>query len=322
MRSIAAFKAIQRDLESVEKQLLDEVKSPYPLLAESASHLVLAGGKRLRPALVLLGGKFNHYSLERLKPLAVSVEMVHMATLVHDDVIDDAATRRGVATVKTRWGDQVSINTGDFLFGRSLVLAASYANPAIFDLFAYVSAEMCRGEIQQTATMFQYGQSIRDYFYRIKRKTALLIAASCQLGAMASGASEQVVSRLGRFGHYMGMAFQIKDDVLDFVADQKKLGKPVGGDLAEGILTLPAIHALKTSPERQLLAEMIAGRASSAQELEAMVQIIKDSASLDYSMWIARRYVEKAKEQIRQLPDVPPKKALAEVAEFVMERNF
>lgn len=322
MIGLSLFKDIQDDLNEIEKELAKHVGADNPLLNDASSHLLRAGGKRLRPAFALLAGKFHDYSLDRLLPLAVSLEMIHMATLVHDDVIDESMTRRGIPTVKAKWGDRVSLHTGDYLFAKSLILISSYEDPRIAKVLADVSVQMCQGEIQQIATAFDVCQTSRDYFYRIKRKTALLISASCQLGAIASGAPEKVVRSLTLYGHNLGMAFQVTDDILDMIADEKELGKPVGSDLRQGILTLPTIFALRNSGHKKRLQDIVAKRDKSESDVHEAIRIIRESGGIDASFEIARRYLLKAKDKLAGLPKVKHRKTLAYIADFIYARSY
>ncbi|KKM08878.1 heptaprenyl diphosphate synthase [Clostridiales bacterium PH28_bin88] len=319
---LSLYQEIQADLKEVERELYRYVDAPHPVLAESSAHLLKAGGKRLRPAFALLAGKFHNYSLDTLMPLAVALEMIHMATLVHDDVIDGSFTRRGIPTVKAKWGDDISLHTGDYLFARSLILISSYEDQRIARILADVSVQMCQGEIQQIATSYDLGQSSRDYFYRIKRKTALLISASCQLGAIAVNAPNQWIRALKYYGFHLGMAFQIGDDILDMIADEEELGKPVGSDLRQGILTLPAIYALRYSPRKQQLADLLVERPKTEAEVKEAIKIIRESGAIEFSFDVVERYVAKAKRQLAVLPDVPAKDTMTYIADFIRVRSF
>ncbi len=276
----------------------------------------------MRPAFCLLGGKFYNYDLDKLLPLAVALELIHMATLVHDDVVDSSLTRRGIPTVKARWGNKISTHLGDYLLGKSLILISHYENPLITRVLADTSVKMCEGEILQISSSFNTNQTIKDYFYRINRKTALLISASCQLGAVACGAPAHLHQTLRRFGHHIGMAFQITDDILDMTAKQAKLGKPVGGDLKQGIITLPAIYALQNSPERERLHQLVIKPDKSDEEVDEAIALIEKCGGLDYSSDIARKYINKAKKELHLLPDVPVKKTMLDIADFIAVRQF
>ncbi|GAB6157772.1 polyprenyl synthetase family protein [Desulfotomaculum varum] len=316
------FRQVRQDLEVVEQEIKAVVQSRDPLLTQTSLHLLNAGGKRLRPAFALLAGKLYNYSLEKLLPLAVALELIHMASLVHDDVVDDSQTRRGTPTVKAKWGNAISMHTGDYLFAKSLVLISQYENPVIARVLAETSVKMCEGEIHQISTSFKADQSWRDYFYRIERKTALLIAASCQLGAVAAGAPAKDYLRLRRFGHQLGMAFQITDDVLDMVADQSLLGKPIGGDLRQGILTMPVLYSLEKSPQRRRLRELVEIPNKTEEQVKEAIEIIKEAGGIEFSFEVARRYIDKAKNNLALLPDRPVKQTFYEIADFIGIRRF
>ncbi|MDD2421391.1 MAG: polyprenyl synthetase family protein [Heliobacteriaceae bacterium] len=319
--SFNLFPEIQADLKQVETELEKHVYTDHPTLTAASGHLLHAGGKRLRPAFVLLAGKFYEYSLERLLPLAVALELLHMATLVHDDVIDESDTRRGIPTVRAQWGNRVSVHAGDHLFARSLLLVARLNNPVISRVMAKTCVEMCAGEIQQMVSAFDADQNFRDYLYRIKRKTALLIAASCQLGAIAAGAGAGIVRALKWYGYYLGMAFQITDDILDMEADMVELGKPVGSDLRQGIMTLPIIVALHRTADPSL-SELVVKREKSEEEVREAIRLIRDTGSIEASHRVARLYLVKAKQELERLPAIPTRYNLALIAEFVGQRTY
>ncbi len=313
---------IREDLRVVEHEIAKIVQTRDPLLTETSMHLLNAGGKRLRPAFALLAGRFYDYSLEKLLPLAVALELIHMASLVHDDVVDASMTRRGIPTVKANWGNKISMHTGDYLFAKSLVLISAYEEPLIARVLAETSVRMCEGEIHQISTAYSANQSWRDYFYRIERKTALLIAASCQLGAVAAGAPEREHTRLGRFGHQLGMAFQITDDILDMVADQRELGKPIGGDLRQGILTMPVIYSLEKSPRRERLRELVEIREKTEDQVTEAIEIIKEAGGIQHAFEASLKYIEKAKKNLSYLPDMPVKQTFQQIADFIGIRRF
>ncbi len=322
MNSLDLFRDIEPQLKAVEQELLNSITTDVPLLKEASVHLVKAGGKRLRPAFVLLSGSFYCSSLERLIPLAVALELVHMATLVHDDVIDNSLTRRGQQTVKACWGNRISLYSGNYILARSLSLIASYDRPDIIDILATVSMKVCEGEIIQMLGCYDVGQGYKDYLRRIERKTALLMALSCQSGALVSGAPADKVTALRRYGYYLGMAFQITDDVLDFVASEEVLGKPVGSDIRQGIITLPALYALRESEEREVLASILSSPERCVNEAQTAINIVLSSGGVDFALEVARSYAEKARSLLGSLPEVRAKSVLGRIAEFVVNREF
>ena len=316
------FSEVRADLELAEQHIRTIVQSRDPLLTQTSMHLLNAGGKRLRPAFALLASRFYNDCLEKILPLAVALELIHMASLVHDDVVDDSMIRRGTPTVKANWGNKISMHTGDYLFAKSLVLISQYENPIIAKVLAETSVKMCEGEIHQISTSYSSYQSWRDYFYRIERKTALLIAASCQLGAVAAGAREKEYKALRRYGHQLGMAFQITDDILDIVADQRLLGKPIGGDLRQGIMTMPVIYALEKSTRRERLRQLVEIPHKTDEQIHEAIELIKEAGGVEFAFNASLKYLEKAKNNLTQLPDKPVKETFYQIADFIGIRSF
>ncbi|PKM80362.1 MAG: heptaprenyl diphosphate synthase [Firmicutes bacterium HGW-Firmicutes-14] len=322
MKGLELFNVIKNDMEIVERELKKIVKTHDPLLTETSAHLLNAGGKRLRPAFALVAGRTCEAKSDKIICLAVALELIHMASLVHDDVVDASYTRRGMPTVKANWGDQVSIYTGTYLFARSLDLIARCDNPVISRILADISVRMCEGEIRQIATSYDSDQTVKDYFFRIKSKTALLISASCELGAVACGAQERQVKALSRYGYYLGMAFQITDDILDFTASQQELGKPVGSDLRQGIVTLPVIFALTLSPDRERLAGIVKIKDKKEGEVLEAISIVKQCGAIEKAYGVANRYIEKAKNELKYLPSGRATDSLAFIADFISKRRY
>jgi heptaprenyl diphosphate synthase len=218
---MSLYADFRKDLAYIEKELERSVNSSSPIIRQASLHLLRAGGKRIRPIFVILASKFGTYSLENVAKVAVSLELVHMASLVHDDVIDDSDIRRGLETVKARWDNKIAMYTGDFIFSRALTSIGEIEIPAVHQLLAATMLEICKGEIIQIDHQRKTDQTIRDYLRRIKRKTALLLSSSCELGALISGADPIIVRKLRRFGYFAGMAFQIVDDILDITSTDK-----------------------------------------------------------------------------------------------------
>lgn len=322
MAAFPFFASVQPELDLVEEQLHRWVSSSHPLLHATSSHLLLAGGKRLRPAFALLAGQLYCYRREKLISLAVSLELIHMATLVHDDVVDASLVRRGRPTVKARWGDQISVYTGDYLFAKSLNCIAACRDPYVASVLARVSMLMCQGEITQLLAAYDAREGIHDYLRRIKYKTALLLAASCSLGAAVAGAPEQDVQALAGYGYNVGMAFQITDDVLDFVADPRELGKPVGSDLRDGIVTLPVILALRTSPCRERLQSLVTNRRLTDGELREALDLVMASGAIEKSLEVTGKYLDRARYSLQCLSVTCPPDNLLAIADFIGRRKF
>ena len=236
------YSFLNADLQLVEKELEAAIHADSTVLTEASLHLLQSGGKRIRPVFVMLAAKFGNYDIHVVKYVAATLELIHTASLVHDDVVDDADLRRGSATIKAKWDNRVAMYTGDYIFARALEIMSVIDNPLAHKILANTMVELCVGEIEQIKDKFNFEQNLRIYFRRIKRKTALLIASSCQLGAITAGVDEKIHQKLFKFGYYVGMSYQIIDDILDFTASEEELGKPAGSDLLQGNITLPVLY--------------------------------------------------------------------------------
>lgn len=321
MKLLDIFGTLKKDIDYIERQLYDSIEGDDELLSETSLHLLKAGGKRLRPVFVLLGGKFGDYDLEKLQYVAVPLELIHSASLVHDDVIDDAATRRGKPTVKSKWDNKIAMYTGDYIYAKALMLATTLENSEIHRILAKSMVQMSIGEMEQIRDFFNTEQSVRNYLLRIRRKTALLIAISCQLGAMAAGAPADVHQLLYRYGYNVGMAFQIRDDLLDLCGTEKMIGKPPGSDMRQGNITLPVLFALQEEKLRQPLLREIqhirAGRST-----EQAIEMIISSSGIQRAEELANRFIDKAMQALELLPECKSRSQLKEIALFVNKRTY
>ncbi|MEC0372107.1 polyprenyl synthetase family protein [Paenibacillus chibensis] len=324
MKRLDIFGLLKKDMNYIEDELFRSIEGEHKLLNETSMHLLKAGGKRLRPVFVLMGGKFGNYDLEKLKHVAVPLELIHMASLVHDDVIDDADTRRGELTVKSKWDNRIAMYTGDYIYARALMLTAHLENPLIHQVLSKAMVEMSIGEMEQIRDFFNTEQSVRRYLLRIRRKTALLIAISCQLGAVASEADRKTVNLLYRYGYNIGMAFQIQDDLLDLCGTEKQIGKPPGSDIRQGNITIPVIYALQDEELRgPLLREISYIRERNGEcDVSGAIRIIKESKGIAQAEELADRYFKKAFDALERLPDNRAKKNLRDIANFVAKRSY
>ena len=323
MKIVDIYARLKKDLNAIEKELEASIHSEHAMLKETSLHLLKAGGKRIRPIFVLLSGQFGLYELDKMKKIAVPMELIHMASLVHDDVIDDAQTRRGQLTVRAKWDNRIAMYTGDYIFAKALGVVTKLSNPKIHQIMSHAIVEMSIGEMEQIRYFFHSGQKVRDYLLRIKRKTALLIAISCQLGAIAAGAPAAVSRKLFDFGYYVGMTFQIRDDVLDLCGTEEQIGKPPGSDIKQGNITLPVLYALKKPELRgRLLEELERIRLLDGQtDVGRFLQMVRDSGCIEQSERLAERYIEKAIRSLDGLPDIQAKKDLVRIAHFVASRT-
>jgi heptaprenyl diphosphate synthase len=314
------YSFLNSDIDIIEKMLEDTMQADSLLLRHASMHTLQAGGKRIRPVFVLLAGKFGNYDIEVLKNVAVALELIHMASLVHDDVIDDAEMRRGKPAIKTKWGNKVAMYTGDYILALSLETITNIKQPAVHKILANTIVEVCIGEIEQIKDKYRFDQNFRDYFRRIKRKTALLIATSCQLGAIAAGAKDDIHKKLFRFGYYVGMSYQIIDDVLDFTSTEKALGKPAGGDLLQGNITAPVLFAMDNQEIRAAI-QTVNGNMN-PEQIEKIITLIKQSGAIEKSMSLSDLYLNKALSILSELPGNRAKKALQDTAKFIGKRKF
>lgn len=321
MNLVDIYFKMKKDVQYIEDELEKSIDTQVTELYQSSTHLLKAGGKRIRPVFVLLGGKWGDYDVKRLKHVAVPLELIHMATLVHDDVIDDADKRRGKETVRRKWDNKIAMYAGDYILARALAIAAQLPIPQLHQILADAMVEVCKGEFEQVKDLKNWDQSFRTYLRRIKRKTALLIAISCQMGAVASGASQAIVRSMYWYGYNVGMAFQITDDILDFTGTERQLGKPVGSDLLNGNITLPALYTAHYGRSRERFQEWIA-RGTFWDHVEEAIQLVRNDEGIAFSQNLAERYVARAKAILADLPDNQAKTSLAGIADFIVERKF
>ncbi|WP_210469191.1 polyprenyl synthetase family protein [Sporosarcina sp. 6E9] len=321
LQVLSLYADFRKDLNYIEKQLERSVQSASPIIRQASLHLLRAGGKRIRPIFVILASEFGEYSLEDVSKVAVSLELIHMASLVHDDVIDDADMRRGLKTVKAKWDNRIAMYAGDYIFSRALLSIGEIEMPAAHRLLAKTMLEICHGEIIQIDQQREMDQTVRDYLRRIKRKTALLLSSSCELGALVSGADASVVRKLSRFGYYAGMSFQIIDDILDITSTDKELGKPAGSDLLNGHITLPILY-IKDHPSFLPYLERAFEGTLTELEREDMLTFIRQSGAIQKATEVSDLYLHKALNEINSLPNIPAKKALEQIAKFIGQRNY
>ena len=321
MKVIPILELIREDLERVERKMRELSHIEYAQLRATLDYILGSGGKRLRPALVLLSSRFYPADAEKVASLAAAVETLHTATLIHDDLIDNAFLRRGNPTLNTMWNSAATVLTGDYLFARAAAFAAETESVRVVSIFAQTLITICSGELKQIFGSNK-GQTTRDYYYqRIYNKTASLFAASAETGAILSGASESEVQALRDYGYNLGMAFQIVDDVLDFAGDEGELGKPVGSDLRQGIVTLPAIYFLEAHPGDEAVTKVLSGRYEGDDEVRAAVKMIGESGAIESSTAEAKRFAVRSRDALSALPHNESRQAMLDLADFVVERR-
>ncbi|MBI4300148.1 MAG: polyprenyl synthetase family protein [Chloroflexi bacterium] len=314
------YEPVINDLRLVEESLKQATDADFPGLSSILHHILRPTGKRLRPALTLLAGKVHDYNLDLLIPMATGVELLHTATLVHDDMIDNSLVRRGSPTVNHLWNNGAAVLAGDFLFAKSADLVASTRNVYVMQLFARTLMTICSGELRQQFSAFDWRQSREHYFAKIARKTASLFSMATESGATLSGAGETTVQSLKEYGYNLGMAFQIADDILDYTGDEAELGKPVGSDLLQGTLTLPGIMLVEARPEQNPIERMFATKQAQPY-LGQAIEMIRESSIIKDSYETAASFCAKAVECIGDIPDGVWRKPFTALADYVIERR-
>lgn len=308
-------------LLQVDNLLRQSVRTEESRLTESAIQLVEAGGKRIRPLFALICGQLGSANPRHVECVACALELIHMATLVHDDVIDDAVLRRGRPTVRKQYGNLAAMYTGDFLFARAIQLFSEIPIASVHREVSKAMVRMCEGEIEQLRDFYNWDQTFRTYLRRIERKTALLISVSCSLSAMVAQVDPVIVGALRKFGYFTGMAFQIIDDVLDFTGTEDVVGKPVGNDLRQGNLTLPTLLAANKEVYSVEIKSLVTPNIDASSAARA-IKIVRESGALDEARMIAVQYLSKARSQLRQLPKGHIQDELMIVAEYINQRLF
>jgi geranylgeranyl pyrophosphate synthase len=317
------------DLALVEDKMREPVHPEYPQLAMVLQGLLDSGGKRLRPALALLSGSIYPADKAKLVSLAASVELLHTATLVHDDLIDGALVRRGNATLNARWSAGATVLAGDYLFARAASLAAETRNVRVMDIFSQTLMTICAGELRQIFDRNDVPQlvdeqdwetALQRYDTRINAKTASLFAAATEAAAVLGEAPVDEVIALRDYGQLLGAGFQIIDDVLDFRGDQDVLGKPVGSDLREGIVTLPVLYYLRAHPDDEGIASVI--RDGGQDHLvRQVVSAVRESGAVDQALKRARSMIKQSQQSLQMLPDGQSKDMLYALADYAVSRQ-
>ncbi|GAB4331134.1 MAG: heptaprenyl diphosphate synthase component II [Dehalococcoidia bacterium] len=317
----ALYGPVAEDLILVEDLLESTKNVDIPPLKKMLDHALEPRGKRIRPALVLLSGTFGDYNLNRLVPLGAAIELLHTASLVHDDVVDGAESRRGRPTANVLFDNALTVLLGDYMFANAAEMVTRTGSLPVTRLFALTLMKMTSGELDQDAAAFDVGNDIQHYLWRIGGKTAALFANSSQGGAMLAGCTDEDVEALRSYGYNLGMAFQIVDDVLDFTGDEAVLGKPAGSDLREGTITLPALFLLQSSPRDNAVKRFMTARRNRDALLEAAIDAVISSDGIARSEAMAREFVDRAFAAIAALPDTESKRCLYAIGEYVLSRR-
>jgi len=323
-RGAAALKnLVHEDLNRVNQVILERMQSQVPLIPQLAGHIVAAGGKRLRPVLTLASARMCGYDGARHVNLAATVEFIHTATLLHDDVVDESELRRGLETANAVWGNKASVLVGDFLFSRAFQLMVSDGSLHVLRILSDASATISQGEVHQLLTANNTRTDERAYLQVIEAKTAALFAAACQVGAVVAERSEAEEHALARFGQGMGIAFQLVDDVLDYSAEQRALGKRIGDDFREGKVTLPVVMAFERGDESEkaFWRRCIEELDQTDADLEHAMTLLNRHGCLTEALARAESYAADAREAMTIFPDGPIKTALLDTLESSLVRT-
>ncbi len=311
---------IYDDLMAVENRLVEVPAGHHEMLAAAIQNLFTAGGKRLRPVTTLLITRMLAANREHAVAVSAAVEMLHTATLVHDDLIDGAMLRRGAPTLNSIWSSDIAVLVGDYLFARGAKLIASVQSVPIMEIFAETLSIILNGEITQKFTKWQVDRA--EYYDRIYAKTAALFVLSTQSGALLGGAAPSQLKALIDFGHAIGMAFQIVDDILDFTGSTRRVGKPIGGDLRQGLVTLPTIYFSEAYPADPDLNHLLESRNGNPELTDRVIEKVRNSAAIQQSLAEARDYVQTGRHYLRVFPTSEYKTALLALADSVVTRDM
>jgi Geranylgeranyl pyrophosphate synthase len=317
---IFAHAGILEDLSAVEELLLSRTASRSAVISAAGEHIIRAGGKRLRAALVLMAGKLANYSLDLVIHPAASAELIHAASLIHDDLVDKASQRRGQVTVHERWSDQAALMVGDFFFALAAGEMALSPDPRIISFYSDAVQTLVEGELSPVTVVTPFEQSYKQYIYKTGSKTAALFEAACKAGITATGGSAEDIEALGRYGYDLGIAFQIMDDVLDFIGSEKTLGKPAGNDIRQGTITLPLIYAVQQGGSQRISQTVFEPNPSDA-DVEATLAEVIALGGIEYAISEAESYIQRALAALDRFPDTSTRQALHMIAHFMLARN-
>ena len=323
MQIADVFAAYSDEMRQIEVHLDRYITSDVKLIPEVAHHLIDSGGKRFRPLLQVISSRLCGYSGEHCFPLAASIEFIHTASLLHDDVIDEAVIRRGKTSANNVWGNAASVLVGDFLYSKAFKLLSDIGDIKIVQLMSKMTNIMSEGEVFQLMKCGDTSLTEAEYLSIVEKKTAVLISAACESGAVLGGASPIQIEALEQYGYKIGMAFQITDDTLDYMAKEEDFGKSIGKDLEEGKMTLPLIYTLAkcTEAERDKTRKTIERKAFSPDTIRDIFTLIQKFGGIDYSLNRAQQFIGEAKGGLKVFADSPEKDHLLAVAEYILSRK-
>ena len=320
MQATSIYEPVQEGLDRVEQNLLDVANLRFPFLAQVLGHVFESKGKRIRPAIALLASQFSVHDPKITEVMASGVELLHVASLIHDDTVDESEIRRGRATLSSLWGRNVAVQAGDYVFASAAAFMCDTGNIEVIRRFSKTIMALASGQLQEAADAHNPDQTRDDYLGRIYKKTASLFETASESGAILSGAPEETVDAMRIYGRSLGLGFQIVDDILDFEGAEEIVGKPVGSDLANGVLTLPAIIAMERSPNDNPVRALFVEPGDERRLAEA-VAMVQDPAIIEESYECARSLCHRSLECLTELPRIPARDSLEEIVEYVLTRR-
>ena len=315
--------AVETDLHDIEKALSDNLNPYLDLVSDVAGHLLFSGGKRLRPLLMVLSARIWGYTGEYEKTFSTALEYLHTATLLHDDLVDEASMRRGKEVAHVSWGNSITVLVGDYLLARALSISAGTGSLRVVQVLAELTENMSQGEVHQLMRKGDVKLTEDEYMEVIRRKTAMLFEAACQVSAIISDASEEKEKALAEYGYNLGIAFQMADDLFDYTLQTADFGKDVGADLREGKLTLPVIHALKQarSDDRELMIEIIQNNNFTTKDFKTLIGLLETYGGIEFTQKRATAYIETAKAALSIFNPSPTKQTMLDIADYALARR-
>ncbi len=319
--SLPTLPYIQKGLDTIDQMMLRQLEDYHPDLKTATSLILASGGKRIRPRIILLIGSMLNAEYESLLTLATAIEMLHTATLVHDDLIDGSLLRRGIPTLNSKWSPAATVLTGDFLFASASDMASKTNSVEVMRLIAITLMTIVNGEVDQLFAN-RCITTVDEYYRRIYSKTASLFETSTHTAAVISNVDRRQVEVLRKFGYELGMAFQIVDDILDYVGDETTVGKPVGGDLRQGLVTLPMLYYMQSNPDNATIERFSSGQCfQDEEEIQQLVKDVSTSEAILKSHHTAAEFASRAENYILDFPDTPERSALVNMTRYIIERR-
>ncbi len=315
--------AVESDLEDIEKALSDNLNPYLDLVSDVAGHILFSGGKRLRPLLMVLSARMCSYNGNYEKTFSTALEYLHTATLLHDDLVDGATLRRGKTVAHATWGNSITVLVGDYLLARALSISAGTGRLRVVQVLAELTENMSQGEVHQLMRKGDVKLTEDEYLVVIRRKTAVLFKAACQVSAIIADAPEDKEKVLAEYGYNLGIAFQMADDLFDYTLQTSDFGKEVGADLREGKLTLPVIYALKqaNSSDRDLMIKIIRNPDFTTDDFKTLLDLLVKYGGIDYTQETAASYIDTAKTALALFEPSPPKETMLDIADYALQRR-